>query len=62
MNQPTHSAPTPSVEPRPAQRAPNTDGIWYNSYPPNELRGAFVEELHDRLVLPHVNFASVSRM
>jgi long-chain acyl-CoA synthetase len=35
MNQPTHSAPTPSVEPRPAQRAPNTDGIWYNSYPPN---------------------------
>ena len=38
MNQPIHSAPTPSVEARPAQHAPNTDGIWYDSYPPDVPR------------------------
>jgi len=35
MNQPTQSAPIPSVEAKPAPRAPNTDGIWYASYPPD---------------------------
>jgi long-chain acyl-CoA synthetase len=33
MSQPTQSAPIPSADAKPAQRAPNTDGIWYASYP-----------------------------
>jgi long-chain acyl-CoA synthetase len=40
MNQPTQSAPIPSADTKPAQRAPNTDGIWYASYPldvPHEI-------------------------
>jgi long-chain acyl-CoA synthetase len=40
MNQPTQSPPTPAVDARPAPRAPNTDGIWYASYPagvPHEI-------------------------
>ncbi|MGF6722983.1 long-chain acyl-CoA synthetase [Paraburkholderia sp. GAS41] len=38
MNQPIQSAPIPSAEAKPAQHAPNTDGIWYASYPPDVPR------------------------
>ena len=40
MNQPIQSAPTAPLDAKPAPRAPNTDGIWYASYPadvPHEI-------------------------